>query len=162
MHCRCVHLHPHALRGTQVKSEVADRPGAQRVECAPLGARLVELGVARLDMLSIDVEGAELHVVGSLVAAVGRLSLGVLLVEVRGDGQRGEIVRALLRVGLRYVGTIRARGSEANEVVDDCFVNETHLRRFFPRSRATWALGHARTPRRTHGREDATSGSSST
>ena len=74
-------------------------------------------------------------VVESLAAVAGRLSLGVVLVEVRRDGQRGPILRALLRLGLAYVGQLRARGSEANGIVDDCFVNVTHLSIHFPHSR---------------------------
>ena len=65
------------------------------------------------------------------------LSLGVVLVEVRNDGQRPGILQHLLGRGMRYVGQIYARGTMINKVVDDCFVNVTHMRTFFPRS---WAL----------------------
>ena len=61
--------------------------------------------------------------------------MGVVLVEARGDGRRGAVLRALLGAGMRYVGQLYARGSEANDVVDDCFVNLTHLRVHFPQSR---------------------------
>lgn len=109
-------------------------------ECSPVGERLLDLGLDRLSFISIDVEGAELTVVQSLLDASPRLSLGVVLVEVRADGQRMAIMTALLGAGLRYVGSLRARGSEKNDVVDDCFVNATHLRIYFPESRAAKAL----------------------
>lgn len=135
--------------GAKVRSAVI-APGAGLIgreaaeqhltECSPVGERLVELGIDRLSFVSIDVEGAELSVVQSLVDASPRLSLGVVLVEVRADGQRTAIMTALLDAGLRYVGSLRARGSEANDVVDDCFVNATHLRIHFPDSRAAKAL----------------------
>ena len=105
------------------------------VECGNLGQRLERLGVHRLDFASIDVEGSELMVVKSLERP--GLSLGVVLVEVRNDGQRPGILQHLLGRGMRYVGQIYARGTMINKVVDDCFVNVTHMRTFFPRS---WAL----------------------
>lgn len=106
-----------------------------RVGCGNLGARLQSLGVYRLDFASIDVEGSEQMVVTSL--DVPGLSLGVLLIEVRADGQRPALLQHLLARGMRYVGQVTARGTSVNKVVDDCFVNITHLRRYFPRS---WAL----------------------
>ena len=121
--------------GAKVKSQ-----GGMSVECSPIGDRLLELGVHKLSLVSIDVEGSELTVVKSLLNArrEGRtLSLGVVLVEVRADGQRRAIMEALLNGGMRYVGQLRARGSEKNDVVDDCFVNVTHLRLSFPQSRAS-------------------------
>lgn len=134
--------------GAKVKSavlvEAADSPRQaieqHLTECSPVGERLVELGIHRLSLISIDVEGAELTVVQSLLDASPRLSLGVVLVEVRADGQRRAIMAALLGAGMRYVGQLRARGSEKNDVIDDCFVNATHLRLHFPHSRAAKAL----------------------
>ena len=72
-----------------------------------------------------------------------RLALGVVLVEVRADGQRGAVMAALLGAGLRYVGELHARGSEANGVIDDVFVNATHLRAHFGESRAARSLAKA-------------------
>ena len=104
-----------------------------RVECGALGKRLLALNVRRLDFLSIDVEGAELTVAESLVAAPG-ISLGVVLVEVRNDGQRLQLLRLLLAKGMRYVGQIEARGTMINHVIDDVYVNLSHVRRYFPTS----------------------------
>ena len=111
--------------------------GARRgieVECGLIGEHLMRLGVRQLDFASVDVEGSELQVVRSLLAA--HISLGVLLVEVRADGQRRSIVEALLGSGMVYVGQLNARPGGANDVIDDCFANMTHLRRRFPRSNA--------------------------
>ena len=100
---------------------------------------------------SVDVEGAETAVVASLVAAAAaspssgpRLSLGVVLVEVRADGQRAGIMRLLLGAGLRYAGELHARGSEANGVVDDVYVNASHLHARFGGSRAAMHLPRGR------------------
>ena len=120
--------------GATFESDVTRRRSMQ-VECGNLGQRLERLGVHRLDFASIDVEGSELMVVKSLERP--GLSLGVVLVEVRNDGQRPGILQHLLGRGMRYVGQIYARGTMINKVVDDCFVNVTHMRTFFPRS---WAL----------------------
>ena len=109
-----------------------------QVECGNLGERLRLLGVHRLDLASIDVEGSETVVVNSL--NISGLSLGVLLVEVREDGQRPALLQHLLQRGMRYVGQLSARGTTVNRVIDDCYVNLTHLQRFFPRS---WALRDA-------------------
>lgn len=106
---------------------------------APLGERLAQLSVHRLDFISIDVEGSELTVVNALDPR--RLSCGVVLIEVRADGQREPIMRAMLRKGFRYVGQLNARGNAVNDVIDDCFVNITHLKVYAPRSRA---LHHGR------------------
>ena len=67
---------------------------------------------------------------------LARHSAGMLIVEVRDDGQRGTIMRLLLERGLVYVGALHGRPSPANEVVSDVYANMTHLRAHFPRSRA--------------------------
>ena len=108
------------------------------VECANLGGRLAQLGVQRIDFASIDVEGSELMVTKSL--EVPGLSLGVVLVEVRNDGQRPGLISHLLGRGMRYVGRIEARGTYINKVVDDVYVNVSHMRRFFPTSHALRGL----------------------
>ena len=124
---------------TAASSEKMRRRNSVTVECGNLGARFRQLGIDRLDFASIDVEGSELMVVQSL--HVAGLSLGVLLVEVRNDGQRPQLLTHLLGRGMRYVGTIHARGTYINRVVDDCYVNISHMRRFFPRSYALMGLG---------------------
>ena len=103
------------------------------VSCGPLGDYLSLLGVTRLDYFSLDVEGSELEVIESLRTAHG-LSIGVFQVEVRGDGRRGEVMRALMRRGFSYVGQTRGRPSHANEIIDDVFVNMTHMALYYPRS----------------------------
>lgn len=128
--------------------------GTVAVPCAPLGASLTALGVRSLDFLSVDTEGAELLVIDSLVASVraGALSMGVLLVEVRPDGLRRGLAEALLGVGMRYVGQLTARGTSLNMVVDDVYVNLTHLSLRHPRSRA---LRHASTTPAAHAQHPA-------
>ena len=79
-----------------------------RVSCGPLGDYLSLLGVTRLDYFSLDVEGSELEVIESLRTAQG-LSIGVIQVEVRGDGRRGRVMRALMGRGFSYVGQTRGR-----------------------------------------------------
>ena len=103
------------------------------VSCGPLGDYLSLLGVTRLDYFSLDVEGSELEVIESLRRAQG-LSIGVFQVEVRGDGRRGEVMRALMRRGFSYVGQTRGRPSHANEIIDDVFVNMSHMARYWPQS----------------------------
>ena len=103
------------------------------VSCGPLGDYLSLLGVTRLDYFSLDVEGSELEVIESLRRAQG-LSIGVFQVEVRGDGRRGEVMRALMGRGFSYVGQTRGRPSHANEIIDDVFVNMSHMARYWPQS----------------------------
>lgn len=103
------------------------------VRCGPLGDYLELLGVHRLDFFSLDVEGSELEVIQSL-RKTSSLSIGVFQVEVRGDGLRGKVMKMLMRMGFSYVGQIRARPSVANEIIDDIFVNLTHMQLHFPRS----------------------------
>ena len=104
--------------------------------CAPLGGVLASLGVDAIDFASVDVEGSELTVLRSLLSRHDRPSLGVVLVEVRMDGQREPIMELMLGAGLRYVGQITGRPSPANEVISDCFVNLTHVATRFGASRA--------------------------
>ncbi len=106
------------------------------VPCAPLGGVLASLGVDAIDFASVDVEGSELTVLRSLLSRHDRPSLGVVLVEVRMDGQREPIMELMLGAGLRYVGQITGRPSPANEVISDCFVNLTHVATRFGASRA--------------------------
>ena len=101
--------------------------------CGPLGDYLRLLNVHSLDLFSLDVEGDELVVIDSLGLGTD-LAVGVFLVEVRGDGQRPQLIRRMLERGFVYVGEIHARPSPSNEVVDDVFINVTHIRHRFPHS----------------------------
>lgn len=105
------------------------------IRCGPLGHYLHRLGVDRIDYMSLDVEGSELAAVKSLIDPKYSISVGVLMVEVRGDGQRKPISETLLAAGLHFVGQIYGRPSPANEVVSDVFLNLTHMRLHFPASR---------------------------
>ena len=108
------------------------------VQCGQLGDYLSRLEVRRLDFLSVDVEGAELTVLKSL--DFSRLSIGVVLVEVRGDGVRAGVFKHMIRSGLRYVGQYQGIGTKANEIIDDVYCNFTHLATHFPTSHAAAAL----------------------
>ena len=103
-----------------------------QVPCAPLGGVLASLGLTHLDFASIDVEGAELAVLRSLVRS--KVSLGVALVEVRGDGSRRAEMELLLAAGMSYAGQIASRGTIANDIINDAYVNFTHMQQRFPRS----------------------------
>jgi len=106
------------------------------VECAHIGPMLRQYRVHRLDFVSLDVEGAEMDVLRSLIGGEDRtLSLGVVLVEVRGDGLRPLIFHHLLTAGMRYVGQFSFRGTALNAISDDVFVNMTHMLRFWPHAR---------------------------
>jgi hypothetical protein len=59
----------------------------------------------------------------------------VILVEVRADGVRAQVLELLLSRGLTYVGQVHGRPSLGNEVIDDVYINETHLGIYFPESR---------------------------
>ena len=108
------------------------------VQCGQLGSFLSRLDVRRLDFLSVDVEGAELTVLKSLDFT--RLSIGVVLVEVRGDGVRAGVFKHMIKSGLRYVGQFQGIGTKANEIIDDVYCNFTHLSTYFPTSHAAAAL----------------------
>lgn len=107
-------------------------PSSLRVRCGPLGEYLTLLGVSRLDFVSLDVEGSEEVVVASVLRS--GISLGVLMVEVRGDGQRPRLVSTLTNARLTYTGQIYARPSSQNEVVSDVWVNLSHMAAFYPLS----------------------------
>ena len=93
-----------------IVSRPRDLRGATRivpVQCGSLGDSLIRLGIRRLYFVSVDVEGAEPLVVRSLGLGV-TLAVGVLMVEVRGDGSRMPLMRALLGTGLVYAGSVHA------------------------------------------------------
>ena len=101
-----------------------DGAGKQTVPCGPLGAWLSALRVTHLDFFSLDVQGAELMVLGTLNWRM--LSVGVLLSECKRVGcsdPQDTAVRTLLeeRAGLRWAGMLRAR----HDVWDGIFVNRT-------------------------------------
>jgi FkbM family methyltransferase len=149
--------------GTYAGSRLS--PSLVSVQCGPLGDYLAMLNVRRIDFFSLDVEGAELVAIQGLNLASGRLSVGVLMVEVRGDGVRPRVLEALLALGFTYVGQVHGRPSQLNEVIDDIYVNETHLREHFPES--AWlqqarAAGSARLISRAPSRRFARSTSAKT
>ena len=55
-------------------------------------------------------------------------------------------MEAALGGGLDYVGQIIGRGTSFNHVIDDVYVNMSHLRARFPDSRALAPNGHAKEP----------------
>ena len=111
------------------------------VRCAPLGARLKALRVHRIDLMILDVEGAELSVLRTIDFDALPLLIGVLVVEVRGDGKRAAVARFLMnRGGLTYVGQAHGRPSTTNDVVDDIFVSLPFLQKHWPASRAFLSL----------------------
>ena len=125
------------------------------VQCAPLREYLGRLRVEFVDFLSLDIEGEELTAITSLFgdtpggsgAADGpprpALSVGVLMVEVRPDGQRASLLTALLAHGFRYVGQIHGWPGYTTEILSDVFVNATHMHTRFPHSRAASMLPRA-------------------
>jgi FkbM family methyltransferase len=123
----------HGSRHPSAQEAVSAEATGLQVQCGPLNDYLALLNIRRLDFVSVDVEGGEVAVLDSFDSDA--LSIGVLLVEVRGDGARPQVMARLLARGFLFVGTFYARGSMANAVVDDCFVNVTHMRVHFPDSR---------------------------
>ena len=111
------------------------RARGTEVACGDLGRTLVALRVHRIDFATIDVEGHEVEATEALLNAKG-LSIGVVLVEVRADGGRPRVMELLLGAGFRYAGQLAARSTSANDVVDDCYFNVSHLRSHWPCSRA--------------------------
>ena len=108
------------------------------VTCGPLGDYLALLDVRSIDFFSLDVEGAELQTVRSLAPRLhsGELSIGVLMVEVRGDGQRADLMRELTGAGLAYVGQVDGRATASNDIISDVYVSMKHMQKHFPRSAA--------------------------
>jgi hypothetical protein len=117
---------------------VDDRGGgaaAVAVRCGPLGARLAALAVHRIDLMVLDVEGLELTVLQTI--DFSSVHVGVLVVEVRGDGSRAAVIRLLLETArFAYVGQVHNKPSHSNDVVDDVFVNLRFMRKHWPESRA--------------------------
>mmetsp|Transcript_472 Transcript_472/g.1526 ORF Transcript_472/g.1526 Transcript_472/m.1526 type:complete len:156 (+) Transcript_472:781-1248(+) len=102
------------------------------VPCEPVGDVLESLGMRHLDFASVDVEGAELPVLRSLVRS--GISIGVAMIEVREDGNRRPEMELLLGAGMSYVGQLNSRNTIANEIINDAYVNFTHMELRFPRA----------------------------
>mmetsp|Transcript_55802 Transcript_55802/g.146485 ORF Transcript_55802/g.146485 Transcript_55802/m.146485 type:complete len:401 (-) Transcript_55802:110-1312(-) len=130
---RVAQFHREPFRMVEPNEVVAQ---AFAVPCAPLGFYLNRLGIPRIDFFSLDCEGCELTTLMSLEPELGMsLSMGVLVVEVRGDGLRAPIFDFMLRHGFAYAGMLEARATTHNYVMDDVWVNLTFLQRWWPRSR---------------------------
>ena len=107
---------------------------AQRVSvpCGPLGDWLSLLGMDTVDFFSLDVEGAELMVLGTVDWA--KLSVRVLLAECKRVGcvdvQDNAVAALLGRAGLERAGVLRAR----HDIWDAVYVNRTALPHLFTAS----------------------------
>lgn len=106
------------------------------VPCAPLWKLLNQVSLvrktARVDLLSLDVEGAEPIAVDSLGDTI---SYGVVMAEVTAGERRVHSMMTMLARGFAYVGQISARPSPANYVISDVWYNRSHFERYWPRSR---------------------------
>ena len=87
---------------------------------------------ARVDLLSLDVQGAEPIAAASLG---GHISYGVVMAEVEVGTRRIDTMRAMLDRGFHYVGQISARPSPDNYIISDVWFNRSHFARFWPQSR---------------------------
>jgi FkbM family methyltransferase len=140
----------------QERNGSADRAAhtpTRLVPCGPLQDYLSLLHISRIDFFSLDVEGSEAAVLDSL--NFSRLSVGVLLIEMRRARRRSELLRhghmrtLLLNNSMRLVGQLvhqlpprsnpglgAANVTRLAElgVVDEVWVNVSHLHRFFPDS----------------------------
>ena len=112
------------------------------VACGPLSMHLEELRVHRIDYFSLDVEGHEEVVLSSL--DFSKVSIGVLTIEVTelGPSTRARIMQRLFDAGFHYAGNIDAKPGALvdRSIVDDCYVNHAHMRRYFPKSVAALGL----------------------
>lgn len=121
---------------TGAKTRLANGAPELSVPCAPLWHLLNQVSAVRLtgrvDLLSIDVEGAEPIAVGSIGDAI---SYGVVMAEVTAGERRIHTMQAMLARGFAYVGQISARPSHANYVISDVWYNRSHFARYWPRSR---------------------------
>lgn len=117
-------------------SVLAEGSDGLRVPCAPLwqllGTRSKRGHTSRVDLLSLDVQGAEPIAAASLGSEI---SYGVVMAEVEVGSRRVDTMRAMLDRGFRYVGQISARPSPANYVISDVWYNRSHFARYWPRSR---------------------------
>jgi len=115
-----------------------DRPVGRSLEvpCAPLWQLLNRLPTLRrsrrVDVLSLDVEGAEPVAVETLGDTI---SYGVVMAEVTAGERRIKTMETMLGRGFLYVGQISARPSPANYVISDVWYNRSHFQAYWPRSR---------------------------
>ncbi|MBG10867.1 MAG: hypothetical protein CMD92_06830 [Gammaproteobacteria bacterium] len=115
-----------------------DRPVGQSLEvpCAPLWQLLNRVPavryIGRVDLLSLDVEGAEPVAVDTLG---DKISYGVVMAEVTAGERRIHTMETMMERGFLYVGQISARPSPANYVISDVWYNRSHFARYWPRSR---------------------------
>ena len=106
------------------------------VQCAPLHDVLWTVSMVRrtrrVDVLSLDVEGAE----PAAVATLGNdISYGVVMAEVTAGERRINTMQTMMERGFLYVGQISARPSPANYVISDVWYNRSHFKQYWPRSR---------------------------
>ena len=106
------------------------------VPCAPLHEVLWTVNAVRrtrrVDLLSLDVEGAEPDAVATLG---NNISYGVVMAEVTAGERRVNTMQTMLERGFLYVGQISARPSPANYVISDVWYNRSHFQKYWPRSR---------------------------
>ena len=106
------------------------------VPCAPLRDVLWTVGAVRrtrrVDLLSLDVEGAEPDAVATLG---NNISYGVVMAEVTAGERRVNTMQTMLERGFLYVGQISARPSPANYVISDVWYNRSHFQKYWPSSR---------------------------
>ena len=122
--------------GAEILKDAKDASAGFRVPCAPLSDLLWRVHAvrraARVDLLSLDVQGAE----PIAAASLGRhISYGVVMAEVEVGTRRIDTMRAMLDRGFHYVGQISARPSPANYIISDVWFNRSHFARFWPQSR---------------------------
>ena len=115
-----------------------DRPIGRSLEvpCAPLWQLLNRVAAVRrtgrVDLLSLDVEGAEPVAVATLGDTI---SYGVVMAEVTAGERRIDTMQTMMERGFLYVGQISARPSPANYVISDVWYNRSHFKQYWPRSR---------------------------
>jgi FkbM family methyltransferase len=125
-----------ARDSTSAKTRLANGAPGLSVPCAPLWQLLHRVSLVRrtgrVDLLSLDVEGAE----PIAAATLGKgISYGVVMAEVEIGERRIRTMRTMLARGFHYAGQISARPSSANYVISDVWYNRSHFQRFWPRSR---------------------------
>jgi len=118
------------------------------VPCAPLHDYLGLFQLSRVDIFWLDVEGAELAVIESYAPYASRVSIGILVVEMRfNDARRNlRLLGLLASLGFELVRALPVWNYKINDLV---FIRTEHFgveRTGFPR--AALALLHAQ--RRNH------------
>ena len=125
-----------AWPGTPARTHEHEIHRGLPVPCAPLWQLLRRVNLVRragrVDLLSLDVEGAEPIAVDSLG---NNISYGVVMAEVTVGERRVRTMQTMLARGFLYAGQISARPSPANYVISDVWYNRSHFQRFWPRSR---------------------------